>query len=301
MKNNDNTLAYIFAVSCVVLWGFSFVWANFLISSGVGILAYMAERMVVAAALLWTAGLLTKKIQKVEKSDMKWMFLLGFSEPFVYFLGENYGIKYTHSGVVAALMIALVPVFCMFAERIFYKVPLSPKRMTGVLITIPGILMVIFQKGGMAGAHIAGILLLLLAVTASCSYTMFTKRMTEKYSPFTIVTWQFTFGAALFVPVFLLFDTEGVTPVFFTLPVQMTILALAVLCSGVCFGMWAYMTGRLGVTRTSIFSSLIPLATAIVAYVLYPEQESFSWIKVAGILVAVLGVVLVQLAPSKSA
>lgn len=300
MKNNGNIIAYTFAITCVVLWGFSFVWANFLIGSGVGILAYMAERMLVAASLLWIVGLLTKKIQKVDKTDRKWMFLLGFSEPFVYFIGENYGIKYTHSGVIAALMIALVPVFCMFAERIFYKVPLSPKRMLGVLITLPGILMVIFQKDGMAGAQFAGILLLLLAVTASCSYNMFTKKMTEKYSPYTIVTWQFTYGAMLFVPLFLICDVKGVTPVFFTLPVQLTILALAVLCSGVCFGMWAYMTGKMGVTRTSIFSALIPLATAIVAYLLYPEQESFSWLKVAGIVVAVFGVILVQLAPSKS-
>lgn len=295
-----NTVSYIFAITCVVLWGFSFVWADFLISSGVGILAYITERMIVAAAILWIAGLIMKTVQKVERKDIGWMFLLGFSEPFVYFIGENYGIKHT-SGVIAALMIALVPVFCLFAERIFFKAPLTFKRMFGVLITLPGILMVVLNRGGeTGGTKLIGILLLLMAVTASCSYIMFTKKMTEKYSAYTIVTWQFTFGAVLFLPLFLLFGRDGVSENYFTLPIQSTILALALLCSCVCFGMWAYITGALGVTKTSIFSALIPLATAIVAFILYPELESFSWLKVAGILVSVLGVILVQLDPASA-
>ncbi|MBR3303659.1 MAG: DMT family transporter [Bacteroidales bacterium] len=291
--------SYFFAIIAIIFWGFSFIWEGVLIKNDINIFTFIFERMVLASLILWVVGLIGGLVQKIQAKDMKWLFLLAFSEPFVYFLGENFGIKLTGSGVIAALIIATIPIFCLFAERLIDRTPISGVKMLGCFITLPAVFMVLFNKEGFSIAHIKGILFLFLAVVGAVAYTFFARNLVRKYNAYSIVTWQFTFGAILFFPLFLLFGREGITPEFLSWDVQSTILALAVLCSCLCFGLWTYATGKLGVTRVSIFSALIPAVSVMVAHFLYPGQESLTWLKIIGIAIAILGVILVQVAGEK--
>ncbi|MBP5229369.1 MAG: DMT family transporter [Bacteroidales bacterium] len=294
MKSNSRLFPYLFALIAVTIWGFSFVWEDYLIKNNIEIFTFIFERMFLSTVILWTVGLIAGSIQKIQKGDMKWMFLLGFGEPFIYFLGENFGIKYT-SGVMAAVIIATIPLFCTFIDRFLYKYKLSFQKVLGCLLSLLGIIFFMMEKGGMGSSQLKGILLLFIfAVGGALIYGYTTKEMCKKYSPFTIVTYQFTFGALLFLPLFLLFGIKGLTPQYFTMDVQSKILALALLCSCVCFGLWAYCTGKLGVTRANIFSALIPLVSAGAAYFLYPGQESFNYLKLIGIILTISGVIIVQ-------
>jgi carbon starvation protein CstA len=139
----------------------------------------------------------------------------------------------------------------------------------------------------------------LLFIVLAIAYGYVTNKMISRYNPMTIVTYQFSFGALLFLPFFLIFGLKGLTPEFFSMPVQSKIMALAVLCSCVCFGLWAFCTGKLGVTRVNIFSALIPLVSATASYFLYPGQETFTLLKIAGIVLTIMGVIIVQIVKDK--
>ncbi|MBQ3383393.1 MAG: DMT family transporter [Bacteroidales bacterium] len=291
--------AYILAIVSITAWGFSFVWEDFLIKNNVEIFTFIFERMILAAVIMWIAGGILGKIQKIQKGDMKWMFLLGFGEPFIYFLGENFGIKYT-SGVMAAIIIATIPLFCTVVDRILYKFRLSLTKVLGCFLSLLGIALFMMEKAGAGSSQLKGILLLLFfAVGGALIYGYVTNKMISRYNPMTIVTYQFSFGALLFLPFFLLFGLKGLTPEFFSMPVQSKIMALAVLCSCVCFGLWAFCTGKLGVTRVNIFSALIPLVSATASYFLYPGQETFTLLKIAGIVLTIMGVIIVQIVKDK--
>lgn len=286
--------AYILAIFSITAWGFSFVWEDFLIKNHVEIFTFIFERMILAAVIMWVVGGILGKIQMIQKGDMKWMFLLGFGEPFIYFLGENFGIKYT-SGVMAAIIIATIPLFCTVVDRILYKFKLSFPKVMGCLLSLLGIVLFMLEKTSSGSSQLKGILLLLFfAVGGALIYGYVTNKMISRYNPMTIVAYQFSFGALLFLPFFMIFGLKGLTPEFFSTPVQSKILALAVICSCICFGLWAYCTGKLGVTRVNIFSALIPLVSAAAAYFLYPGQESFTPLKFVGIALTILGVIVVQ-------
>ena len=291
--------AYILAIVSITAWGFSFVWEDFLIKNNVEIFTFIFERMILAAVIMWIAGGILGKIQKIQKGDMKWMFHLGFGEPFIYFLGENFGIKYT-SGVMAAIIIATIPLFCTVVDRILYKFRLSLTKVLGCLLSLLGIALFMMEKAGAGSSQLKGILLLLFfAVGGALIYGYVTNKMISRYNPMTIVTYQFSFGALLFLPFFLIFGLKGLTPEFFSMPVQSKIMALAVLCSCVCFGLWAFCTGKLGVTRVNIFSALIPLVSATASYFLYPGQETFTLLKIVGIVLTIMGVIIVQIVKDK--
>ena len=291
--------AYILAIVSITAWGFSFVWEDFLIKNNVEIFTFIFERMILAAVIMWIAGGILGKIQKIQKGDMKWMFLLGFGEPFIYFLGENFGIKYT-SGVMAAIIIATIPLFGTVVDRLLYKFRLSLTKVLGCLLSLLGIALFMMEKAGAGSSQLKGILLLLFfAVGGALIYGYVTNKMISRYNPMTIVTYQFSFGALLFLPFFLIFGLKGLTPEFFSMPVQSKIMALAVLCSCVCFGLWAFCTGKLGVTRVNIFSALIPLVSATASYFLYPGQETFTLLKIVGIVLTIMGVIIVQIVKDK--
>lgn len=288
----NNYKAYLFAVIAIILWGFSFIWEDILIKNNIEIFAFIFERMVVASLVLWVASILTNKVQKVPLKDLGWLFLLALSEPFIYFIGETIGMKKTGSGVIAAVIVSTIPIFCVFLEKLFYKKKITFLKLLGVVISILGVFFVVYSQEGVHNFNPQGLLILSLAVFGALGYSFLVVKMVRKYNILTIVTWQFTFGAIQFLPLFLIVGVENLTPVFFSLKIQSIILSLAVLCSCICFSLWAFATSKLGVTKTNVFSALIPVVSAIVAH--FISDEPITSLKMLGIAIVVAGVIIVQ-------
>ncbi len=299
MENKAVGTTYLAAILAIVLWGFSFVWTNILLNNNVPVFTFLFIRLAIAGLLLLVVSKAIGKLQKIDKKDYKWLFLMALSEPFIYFIGESYGMLATNSATIAAVIIATIPIFCLILERVAWGIKFNFNKVLGILLTIPGILMVVFQDGSISVDHAYGIALLFLAVFAATAFGFFVKKLSGKYNTFTITTYQFVIGAALFFPFFLLFGLDGLTPQFFTYKILSPLITLAVLCSCVAFLCWVTVIGRLGIARANIFSALIPSVSAVGAFAL--GQESMPLIRIIGIAVVIAGVIIAQREPkSKS-
>lgn len=284
---------YFLTTVSIVLWGLSFVWSNDILNHGVPPFTFLFIRLAIAGLLLLAYAKITGKLQKVSRKDTLYMFLMAFFEPFIYFIGETYGMKATGSAVLAAVIIATIPITCLFAEKILYKVPYTAFKIIGTAITIPGIVMVVMKGGdGTYVDHYYGIALLFLAVAGATGYAAVVKKMSGSYNPTTITTYQFLFGALLFLPFFLGYGLDGLNSTFFSAEVMVPLLALAVLCSCVAFLFWVTSIARLGMMKANIFSALIPAVSAVGAAAM--GQEEITVISVAGIAIVIVGVIIAQ-------
>lgn len=284
---------YFFTLVAIVSWGMSFIWTNDILSKGVPPFTFLYIRLALAGILLLLFSKLSGKLQKIKKGDWLWIILLSFFEPFVYFLGETYGILATGSGVLAAVIIATIPIFCIIAEKLLYKIPFTAYKIAGALITIPGIIMVVMKDGeSLSVKHYYGIALLFMAVLASIGYSSIVKKLSGRYSPTTITTYQFLIGSLFFLPLFIKYGIEGLNDTFFSTDVLVPILTLAILCSCICFICWANAIKNLGMTKANIFSALIPAVSAIGAASL--GQESITVLTITGIAVVTAGVIIAQ-------
>ena len=284
---------YFLTTLAVVLWGLSFVWTNDILNRNVPPFTFLFVRLASAGALLFLYARITGKLQKVQRKDAKFMFMMAFFEPFIYFLGETYGMKYTGSAVLAAVIIAIIPVTCLFAERFLYKVPFTAFKLIGTAITIPGIVMVVMKGGDSTSVdHYYGIALLFLAVAGATGYAAVVKKLSGTYHPTTITTYQFMIGALLFFPFFLGFGLDGLNSTFFSKDVLVPLLSLAVLCSCLAFLCWVSSIARLGMMKANIFSALIPAVSAVGAAAL--GQEQITLISITGIAVVIAGVIIAQ-------
>ena len=138
---------YIAALIAVILWGFSFVWSNQIIRLQVPIFTFLFIRLFIAGIVLLIYSKAIGKLQKPSKKDLLMMALMAFFEPFVYFIGESFGMQATDSAVIAAVIIAIIPVTCLLVERILYKIPFTFKKIAGILITIPGVALMALNGG----------------------------------------------------------------------------------------------------------------------------------------------------------
>lgn len=293
MKRDSLAGTYLFTTLAIVLWGFSFVWTNDILQRDVAPFTFLFIRLFLAGAILYAGSKFAGKLEKIERKDYIWITLMAFFEPFIYFIGETYGIKATNSAVISAVIIATIPVFTLFAERILYKVPLTAFKIFGTAITIPGIIMVIMKDGEQASAeHLYGILLLFLAVAGSIGYSSVVKKLSGRYNTITITTYQFVVGSMFFLPLFLMYGLDGLNSTFFSKEVIVPLLELTVLCSCLSFACWVAAIKRLGMARTSIFSALIPAVSAVGAAML--GQETVTAMTFAGIGVVIAGVIIAQ-------
>jgi len=282
--------AIVFAELC---WGFSFIGTQQLAGEQqIPVFILIFVRMLISGVAMVAISLIARRSMKIARSDLKWFLLLAFFEPFLYFIGETFGIKATNSPTLSALIIAIIPIVTMFADMLFYKTRIATIAKVGVLITLPGTLLMVLKKDPSTSVYWWGIALLMLAVFSSCGYSITVRRLVDKYSAITINTWQFCLGAVFFLPFFLL--TKGDYPVatLFKAPAVGPLLFLAILCSCGAFSGYVFALRNIGITRACIFSATIPIVSAVASY--FMGIETFSWVELLGIAIVISGVILAQ-------
>lgn len=278
-------------------WGFSFIWSNQLLKSGLPVYALIFFRMVIAGIILSVVAVGLKQLKMPKKGDVKWFLLLALTEPFLYFIGETFGMKLTASPTICSVIIATIPIFAMVFAMTFFRERISKSNKIGVFLTLPGICFVVFENGTSGIENPAGIALLFLAVFSAVGYSLVIKKLANHYNSVTINTWQHVIGAVYFLPLFFIFDYQTVKTISFTWELMRPLLLLAVFCSCICYLLFINTVKELGISKTSTFTSLIPVITAVGAFLL--GEESLPARKILGISIVVTGLILSQYTKAK--
>ena len=170
-------------------------------------------------------------------------------------------------------------------------------NIVGIALSFGGICMMLINKDMAFEAKWYGIVFLFLAVASAVCYAAFIRRLSLKYNPFVIVAWQNLIGSLLFLPFFLLFGLHQLVTTPITMELVKSFLLLLVFASSLAFPFHTFVISKIGVSRASIFSNLIPVVTAIVSFFIL--GEIFSVYKITGIFVVVGGVFLSQIGQIK--
>ena len=290
-------LIYIASSFAILLWGMSYIWTDKLLELNIPVFYFVFVRILLAGVVLFLLNIAYGRIKRIQKQDLGKFLLLAFFEPFIYFVCETYGVQMT-SPTISAMIIATIPLFSIAAGRIFFKERITALNIVGVTLSLMGIIMVI-MKGDIAGKDLVwGIILLLIAVIAEVGHASITKSLSGNYSSQIIVMYQFLIGSVYLLPLFLWKGLDGFNAVvYFSGDVWYPIICLAILCSSLAFSLWVSTIKTLGVAKSSIFSALIPVVTAIIAWVLGTEMSTLQW---GGIAISTLGVILSQYSPKQS-
>lgn len=281
---------YLSPVVAASFWAMSFIWYKVAYESFQP-MTVIFFRQLFSAFLLISIGKISSKIMKLRRRDIKTLFLLSFFQPLCYFIGESYGVKFVSSSV-AAIIISTIPVFTPFLGKIFMKEKISIFNFAGLFLSFIGIILMVLNKNFSLDAHPGGILLMFLAVFSAIGFAITAGNLTRIYNIFTIVTWQNIFGSLMFLPIFLIIDLDHISSAQISFSSVKALLYLTVFASITAFFCFLRSVRKLGVTKTNVFINLIPVITALAAWILLDEE--FSALKLSGMVIVICGLFISQ-------
>lgn len=289
----SNALAgYIAIIFSMLFWGMSFVWTKLLLNAGFPVFTIVFLRLLIASVIFVTIFKLTHKLEPVQKGDWKWFFLLAFFEPFLYFIGEDFGMMYVDASF-AAVIIALIPIVVSITMHFVEGEALRAEFFLGTLVSVAGVFIMTFGFGDAINFHLKGFLILLVAVAAAAGYSVMLSRMLKTYGPVTVTTLQNLLAIPFYLPFVCIFDLKLWGGLAWTGVTISSLVCLAVLCSAGAYMCYSYAAKQITVTKVSVFANAIPIVTLLCAAWL--GQESITLQKCLGVLLVVVGVVVSQM------
>lgn len=288
---NKSWVPYGAALLSMIFWSFSFVWVK-IVYEAYGPLTTVLFRLLISTGLLLAFTILSRKLQKIQPGDLKLFILLAFFEPFLYFMGESYGLLYV-SSTVASVIVATIPLFSPIAAWYFYKEKLSRTNLYGLFITFLGVSLVVLDSSFNFTASPLGVSLEFLAVLGAIGYASILKGISHRYNTFTIITYQNLIGAFFFLPFWLGFEFRDFTSIPFHAQAFWAIVKLAIFASTFAFILFTYSVRNLGINKSNIFINVIPVFVAVIAFIVLGDQLNFH--QMVGIAIVISGLFLAQI------
>jgi drug/metabolite transporter (DMT)-like permease len=290
MAKGKNAFAVAAALLAVFFWGMSFVWVK-IVFIQYRPLTTIFLRLLIATCILGAVYALNLRRERIRRKDLPLLLLLALCEPFLYFIGEGFGLQRV-SATLGALIISTIPVFVPLAAVLVLKEKLATTNYAGLLLSFTGVVIMVVNPDLSFAAAPAGVALMFTAVLAAVCYITVLKKVSARYTPFTIVLVQNALGVVFFAPLFGLFELDHFGEVRPTGQTIGALVALAVFASTLAFILFVRAMNQLGVTRTGAFNNLIPVVTAVAAWALLGEVITLR--ALTGILMVLAGVFLVQ-------
>jgi len=291
---NKRLKIYLFALLSMLFWGFSFVWVKVVYAHGYRPIMTIFVRLVISSIILFVFSKIMKKDQRIEKADYGKFLLLALFQPFFYFLGESFALQSSNfSSTIASVIISTIPLITPFFSYIFIKEKVTLLNFIGFVVSFAGILIMVIEPDFSLNASPLAVMLEFSAVFSAIFYSLVVKKLTHKYSSFTIIKWQNFIGAIYFLPLFIIFDFNQFISIKPDGELIRSMLMLSVFASSGAYLLYIPVVRELGINKANIFTNFIPVFTAITSY--FVLSETFSFIKIAGMSVVIAGIVVSQI------
>ncbi len=286
----EGTLVYFSLVFAMIFWSLTFVWFK-IVNEVYPPFTIVFFRLVISSTVLLVVARFSKVLQKFRKEDFKYFLVLSLFNPLLYFVAESIGLTLI-SASLAAVIVSTIPLFVPVGAYFFLGERLSLLNIFGILISFVGVLVVLINRGFTFSASTLGVILMVIAVFCAVGYTLIVKKLTNKYNPFSITTYQNIMGIFFFLPLFLIFDFQEFRMSEPTTRAILALIYLAIFGSTIAFILFNYGVKILGAAKADVFTNIIPILTTVFAYFILGEEVTIR--KIIGICIVLGGLFLSQ-------
>lgn len=284
--------AHLALLAANIIYGLNYNIAKILMPDYISPLGLVALRAIVATSLFWIFSVFTPK-EKVARKDIFYLLLIFMFGVFfnqVFFL---LGLDRT-TPINASLIMLINPVLAIILGAIILKETLSGRRITGVLIALAGTALLILGREhiNLEKSSVTGDIFIFLTAVSWALFLVMIKRMTDKYSSYTVMKWVFLFG--LFPNMALGFNQ--LTEVdFSSLPhiIIWGLIYVTVVTTFIGYNLNIGGLKHLSPTVVSTYVYLQPVVAVIVAVVL--KQDTLNAQKIVSIVLVFAGVYMVSI------
>lgn len=187
---------------------------------------------------------------------------------------------------VAGMLNGAVPIFTALIAAVLLRSAPGPMQIAGLALGFGGILAIAVPSAGGEASTAIGILLIIVATIGYAISLNMVTPLQQRYGSLPVMA-RIQAIAVLMVTPFGLF---GLTESTFAWPSLLAVLVLGTLGTGLAFVMMGTLAGRVGATRASFLTYLLPVVALILGVVF--RDEVISPISIAGTGLVILGAFL---------
>lgn len=275
----------------VLFWGFSFV-ATKVALSEMSLLAVIIIRFGIGIVLLSFIALFKKALIKLGKKELVRIAILGFFSITFHQLLQTGGLTLT-TATNTGWLVAVGPVFTVFAARMFLKERLGVMKITGMALALSGAFFII-TGGSLRLIYLPSTQGDLLVLGSSINWafcSVLGKDILNRHPAQAVNLYSMSIGWLLLLPIAAAtgawHNVMEATPA-----VWAALLYLGLGCSGLAYLLWYKTLERLGAGKSSVYLYFIPLVTSAGARLILKEE--ILWPIILGGPLIMAGVFIVQ-------
>lgn len=272
----------------VVLWSTGFIGARLGLPHAEP-LTFLTLRYVAVIALMLPLALTLRARWPSTPRAARHIATAGILIQGGYLGGVFSAIQAGMSAGVIALIVGMQPLLTAAAAGRLLGERVAPAQWGGLVLGLAGVALVVWQKMSLDGMSMHSLALALLALVSITLGMLYQKRYCPSFDPRTGSVIQFAAALTVTLPLALTLETFRVEWTFeFLIALGWLVLVLSVGATTLLFR----LIERGAATRVTSLFYLTPAVTAFMAWLMF--DETLSFVAVAGMLVAVAGVALVN-------
>lgn len=279
---------YASILAATVTWATSGIFIKLIIlRSGMSEISLAFWRDSMTCALLFITLLIFRPgMLRIRREDLKYFVGLGCLGLGTFHIMWNYSAM-INGVAVSTVQQAMMPVILAVAARFVFAEPFTFRKSAALVLTLGGTVLIsglLTSRSGPGG--LAGLLVGIAVPVTYAMYNLFSKLVTGRYHPLTIITYGFGFASLILLPARL---ASG-KPVPFAWGTAGLIAGLVVVATLFPFAVYTFTLRRFQVSLAGIMSmSEIPFAF-LYAFLVF--GEALTPLQYAGTAVIIAGVLL---------
>jgi drug/metabolite transporter (DMT)-like permease len=217
-----------------------------------------------------------------------WTFsFLSLSGVTLLYVFQFYSLRFI-SATEGSIIINLHAVFAMLLSAAFLSEPVTSRKASGVLVAFLGLIVITIGNSTITSVNLiepVGVLLMAGAALCWATYSVFGKKVLQRYSNQVATSCVFLLGTLFLIP-FAISEGRLNTLVDSSWLTWLSVVFLAIPCSVVAYILWNRMIRVTDVTKVLVSLYAIPIPTAILSYVFLGETITYPLILGAALIIA---------------
>ena len=183
-----------------LLYGVNYSVLKIIIPDHIGAFGFIVFRITISVLIFWMVNILF--LEKIDwKADGFRLFLCGLTGIAINQLLFYKGLSLT-SAVNGSIIMTLTPILVLIWARFLIGESVTLRKVSGIILGLIGAIVIIYQPNSVAqsGDWRGDILVFMNGFSYAC-YLVLVKPLMSKYKSITVVTWVFTFGLFIALPI----------------------------------------------------------------------------------------------------
>lgn len=289
MSGNKKSIAVISILIVVLIWGSAFTVSKIGVAELPPLFMALLRNIVASIILLpfWLGSRKKAAMQDPGPLPLKIILLMSITGITLFYTFFNTSLTYT-GAAMGSLIQGIMPLVIVIPAAIFLKEKITPKVITGIFISIAGVIMVGFIGQSNDKGSILGNLLMACSVCCWATYTLISRSI-NNYHPIPVIFFVTLTGTILLIPCAIIEGWGKPLPVISSNG-WMAIIYLGTLSSAIGYILYNSSLQTLTAAQAGNFLNLDPVIGSAIALIFL--KEPFSPLQFAGGALVLLGVLL---------